>query len=83
MNTRFLPKKTNLIISVALLCLVIIITGFVYYNYEQNSIVNNKYKELKNVSDFKSQQLYSFIKEQKATLKIVSSSTFFANGIKE
>ena len=83
MNTRFLPKKTNLIISVAMLCLVIIITGFVYYNYEQNSIVNNKYKELKNVSDFKSQQLYSFIKEQKATLKIVSSSTFFANGIKE
>ncbi len=78
-----LTNKKHIIALMAILSLLVTTAGYFYYKGEEKSIRQEKYDELKAITDLKQNQIELWIKQRNADVKVVAQSPFFIKGIEE
>jgi len=82
-----LPSKFRLkwqfIVLAVLVSVLLIIGGFIYYKYEERTIRNEKYNELKAVAELKINQIVQWRKERLGDAVIISQSHIFNAAIEK
>jgi PAS domain S-box-containing protein len=83
LESRLKLNKKSISITISLLSLFLIANGFLYYNYEKNSIRISKHEEIAGIAQLKTNQILNWIKERNSDAVVVTNSPFFSEGIKE
>lgn len=75
------PSKKQIILLIAILCLLIIFGGYYSYQFQSNSIRQQKYQVLNSIADLKANQIETWIKERNADANVFIRSPFFTAGV--
>ncbi|MBU2444329.1 MAG: PAS domain S-box protein [Bacteroidetes bacterium] len=78
-----LSKKSHIIAFIAVLGLLIIIGGYLYYLNEERVIRQQKYNDLKVIADLKEDQLVQWHNERVGDAKVITRSYFFIDGVEQ
>jgi len=71
-------RQSLLMLSLAILIFILILSGgYLYYRYEKNAIRQEKYTDLKMISELKAQQIVSWREERLANAQVIAESPFF------
>ena len=76
-------KKWQFILLIILVCGMIIIGGLIYFKFEERTIRNEKYNELKAVAELKINQIVQWRKERIGDAVIMSQSHIFNTAIQK
>ena len=80
---KFLAKKHHIFIVSAIVISILSFGGYFYYGYSAKQIRAEKENDLQAITALKNNQLVQWRKERVGDAKIISGSSFFANGIEE
>ena len=78
-----LIKRQQLLLLGVVIVILIISGGYVYYKYEENSIRQEKYNELKAIADLKISQITQWRMERLADAHVLSESPFIRKSFQQ
>ncbi|MBI2419146.1 MAG: PAS domain S-box protein, partial [Ignavibacteriales bacterium] len=82
-KVSILTNKKHVIALIAIISLLITVSGYFYYKHQENLILQQKYTELKMITDLKQSQIEQWLKQRNADVKLVAQSPFFIKGIEQ
>src|ERR1017187_6224548 len=83
MRTHVTSNKRFFIFLACCLCFLILLYGYLYFRYEQNSIRRDQYENLKAIAELKINQITQWQLERLADANTIFLSSFFEKGIEQ
>ena len=75
--------KWLLIFLAGTICILILLCGYFYFRYEENSIRRDKYETLKAIAELKINQITQWRKERLGDANAIYRSSFFEKGVEQ
>jgi len=76
-----LMKRQHILMLSLTILVLIIAGGYLYYRYEKNAILQEKYMDLKMIADLKTEQIVHWREERLANARILAESPFLRRKI--
>jgi PAS domain S-box-containing protein len=78
-----LSNKRYIVLLVIVIGIILVISGFEYRSYEENKIKEEKFNDLKIITELKVKYMQNWLNERKADLNVIVQSSFYKFGLTE